>query len=119
MAFNIQDHLSANLNYMHGKIMPACQMYLTTKASTLKAQMQHNRPWRDRTGMAKALLDASVSKVGATTLRMTLSHGVQYGIWLELAREKKYAILWPTINLQGPKLIEGLTNIMSKIAPTK
>ena len=90
-------------------------MYSATKASEIQAKMKINRPWTDRTGMAKALLNAKVSQPNDNTIRITLSHGVNYGIWLELAHEKNYAIIAPTIREEGPRIVEDLNNLMSKL----
>lgn len=90
-------------------------MYCGTKAGELESKMKSNRPWTDRTGMAKATLSARVSQPDENTVRITLSHGVEYGIWLELAHEKNYAIIAPTIREEGPRVVEGLDNILSRI----
>ena len=37
----------------------------------------------------------------ANGYRITLAHGVEYGIWLELAHEKRYAIIQETIDHVG------------------
>ena len=90
-------------------------MYSETKARQLQSQMKKNRPWTDRTGMAKALLNAKVSQPESNIVRITLAHGVEYGIWLELAHEKNYAIIAPTIRQEGPRIVEDLSDIMSKL----
>lgn len=90
-------------------------MYSATKASELQAKMKMNRPWTDRTGMAKAMLSARVSQPDTDTIRITLAHGVEYGIWLELAHEKNYAIIAPTIREEGPRMVSDLRNLMSKL----
>ena len=64
---------------------------------------------------AKATLNASLSKPKPNTSRITLAHGVDYGLWLELANEKNYAIIYPTIKIKGPVVLEGLKNILGKI----
>lgn len=97
------------------KLSIAIQMFAVTKAPQLQAYMQTHRPWTDRTGMAKATLRATVSKKDNHTVRITLSHGVDYGIWLELAHEKRYAIIAPTLTTQGPKLYQQLAGLLSKI----
>lgn len=105
------------MNEMPTKLTTAVMMYAATKAPQLRSYMQANRPWTDRTGKAKATLNATVSKPQTNVVRITLSHGVYYGIWLELAHEKNYAILAPTLNTQGPKVITDLrtAGIMMKI----
>lgn len=118
MAFTIDyqsSTLSKNLDKMATKLGAVVLMYSATKASELQAKMKLNRPWTDRTGMAKALLNAKVSQPSQTIVRITLAHGVQYGIWLELAHEKNYAIIAPTIREEGPRIVKDLDNLMGKL----
>ena len=107
--------LSKNIDKMSLKLGAVVLMYAATKASELQAKMKLNRPWTDRTGMAKALLNAKVSQPDKNTIRITLTHGVNYGIWLELANGKNYAIIAPTVREEGPRIIEDLDNLMSKL----
>lgn len=104
--------LNKNLDKMSTKLNAALLMYSTTKAKQLEAKMKMNRPWTDRTGMAKALLNTSISQRSLGTVRITLSHGVEYGIWLELANEKNYAVIEPTIKEESPKIINDLKGLM-------
>ena len=118
MAFRLDYNsstLNSGLNKLSNKIGAAILMYCATKASELEAKMKSNRPWTDRTGMAKALLSAKVSQPNDKTVRITLAHGVEYGMWLELAHGKNYAIVAPTIREEGPRVIEDLSGLMSKI----
>lgn len=107
--------LSKNIDKMSQKLGALVLMYSATKAQELEAKMKTNRPWTDRTGMAKAMLSAKVSQPNDKTVRITLAHGVDYGIWLELANEQNYAIINPTINQEGPRVVEDLNGILSKI----
>lgn len=90
-------------------------MYSANYASQMKAYMKVNRPWTDRTGRAKSSLDAKVSQPNSTTVRITCSHGVDYGIWLELAHGKRFAIVAPTIRAFAPKMIRGLHTIFGEM----
>ena len=107
--------LGKNIDKMSDKLGAVVLMYSATKASELQAKMKTNRPWTDRTGMAKALLSAKVSQPSPTIIRITLAHGVDYGIWLELAHEKNYAIIAPTIREEGPRVVGDLNGLMSKL----
>lgn len=118
MAFQFnysESTLKSGLNNMSTKIGAAVLMFAATKASELESKMKLNRPWTDRTGMAKATLNAKVSQPDSNTVRITLAHGVEYGIWLELAHEKNYAIVGPTVEQEGPRMVKDLANLMSKI----
>ena len=108
-------NLGKNLDSMSLKLGALLLMYSATKAEKIKADMHSNRKWTDRTGMAKTTLDAKVSQPEEDIIRITLSYGVDYGLWLELANEKNYAIIAPTINDEGPRIISDLQDIMSKL----
>ncbi len=119
MSFRIkysESNLSKNIDNMSEKIGALVLMYASTKAIQIESEMKAERPWRDRTNMAKARLNTKVSRPQSNIVRITLSHGVDYGIWLELAKEKKYAIIAPTIKKESPKVISDLKDIMSKIS---
>ena len=107
--------LARNLEDMAEKIGAAVLLYAATQAKVLEGQMKQNRPWTDRTGRAKSGLSGTATKPNDETVRITLSHEVDYGKWLELAHEKRYAIIAPTIRQESPRVIEGMQNIMSKI----
>lgn len=118
MSFRIDPNpLNNNLPKIATKASVVLLMYAATKAVELQYKMQQNRPWTDRTGKAKATLNAKVSQPSATTVRITLAHGVDYGIWLELAHEKKYAIIEPTIRLESPRVVEDMAQLMDKMKP--
>lgn len=118
MAFTLNYNsstLSKNLDKMGEKLGAVILMYASTKAQELQYKMKQNRPWTDRTNMAKALLSAKVSQPDNRTIRITLAHGVSYGIWLELAHGKNYAIIEPTIRTESPRIVEDLGDLMSKL----
>ena len=119
MAFTLDYNsstLSKNLDKMAVKLGAMLLMYSATKADEIQYKMKANRPWTDRTGLAKMLLSAKVSQPDKNTIRITLAHGVNYGIWLELAHGKNYAIIAPTIREEGPRIIEDLGDLMSKLS---
>ncbi len=74
-----------------------------------------NAPWVNRTGAARATLSGESTVSGASG-EITIAHGVDYGIWLELAHGGKSRIIPQTIastvaDLQGRLrglLAEGL-----------
>lgn len=118
MAFKLdykQSSLNASLDKTATKLGAVILMYSSTKAKELEAKMKLGRPWTDRTGMAKALLSAKVSRPNEDLIRITLAHGVDYGIWLELANEKNYAVIAPTVRDEGPRIVEDLSGLMSKL----
>lgn len=115
MATNFEGNLIRNLEQLGEKFGVMMLMYSATKAEDLTAKMKQNRKWTDRTGMAKATLNTKVSQPNENTIRFTLAHGVDYGIWLELANEKNFAIVLPTLQLESPKIMRDFDHIIEKI----
>lgn len=107
--------LKKNISNMTAKLGALVLMYSATKAIEIESKMKINRPWTDRTNMAKTRLSAKVSQPSEGVVRITLAHGVDYGIWLELAHGKNYAIIAPTVKEEGPRLVEDLNDLMSKL----
>ena len=62
----------------------------------LEQYAKQHRPWTDRTGAARDGLHSKIV-VDAREMAVQLHHGVEYGVYLELARAGKYAILVPTL----------------------
>lgn len=107
--------LFKNLKHMPERVQAAVLMYANTSAAYLESEMKANRPWTDRTGAAKQRLQGRASVPEPSKVRITLSHGVDYGMWLEYAKEKKYAILEPTVRLKGPEVVKGMANLLDNM----
>lgn len=96
----------------------ALRMYAETGAQKLRTYAQQHRRWTDRTGHARQRLTAYVTKV-ESGYKITLAHGVDYGLWLELAHEKKYGIIPETIRVVGEgEIMPGLEHLMDKLGYT-
>lgn len=75
-------------------------------AGTLEGRAKENAPWRDRTGNARAGLYGSTELRGLmrNEVVIKLGHSMEYGVFLELARDGRYAILKPTIDAAVPEI---------------
>lgn len=70
-----------------------------------EAYAKTNAPWTNRTGAARATLTGESSVRGASG-EITVGHGVDYGIWLEVSNGRKCAVIPQTMqstvaDLQG------------------
>jgi len=74
-------------------------------AGTLEAQAKVNAPWVDDTGHARGGLTGSTYVAGSKVL-IALGHTMSYGVFLELARDGKYAILKPTLDAAVPEIYQ-------------
>lgn len=87
---------------------------LDVEAKKLEGYAKQNAPWTDRTGRARQSLNASVSTI-PNGYRITLAHGVDYGLWLELAHERRFAIVMPAIEKKGGEIVKSFQNFMENM----
>jgi hypothetical protein len=86
-------------------------LYVNTSAQQMEAYAKQNRPWKDRSARARQGLKGSATEEdGVYTI--TLSHSVSYGVFLEYAHEKKYAIIDPTIKIKSPEIMDGFESLI-------
>lgn len=96
------------------KTAQAVAMFVQTQAIKLEGDAKEQAKWTDRTGAARQRLKGTVEKV-STGYRIKLAHGVDYGLWLELGAEKKYAIVEPIIRINSPYVIQDLENLLERL----
>ena len=106
--------LNRNLDTFEGRFNAALEMYVDTASKNLESEAKRNRPWTDRTNRARLGLTGSY-EVKPKLATIVLAHTVDYGVWLELAHEKNWAIIMPTINASSGGIINGLNNLFDKI----
>lgn len=128
-------NLISTLEQQLNKVNAALLMYGETSAKKLESYAKSEHPWNNKTGEAERRLHGSCQLAG-TTLEIILSHGVEYGVGLELGTAphlivpksakalywdgashpvKKvnhpgsapYPIIMPTIEAHGSEIIEG------------
>lgn len=92
----------------------AIKMYAQQGATKFENYAKINKRWIDRTGHARQRLVGYVEKL-SQSVRIYIAHGVDYGIYLELAHEKRFAILQQTVNNNSKEILEGYTNMIGKM----
>lgn len=93
----------------------AIHMLAEQGALQLQNSARENRKWTDRTGHARQRLTGYVGKI-PEGYRITLAHGVDYGIWLELAHEKRFAIIPQTIEYVGTfEIMPGFQRLIERL----
>lgn len=102
------------LNTTPGRAELALNQYSVNAALKLQNYARNKAPWTDRTGHARQRLTGTSSRI-SSGYRITLAHGVNYGIWLELAHEKKYAIIQPTILVNSSEVMTGLNKLLERL----
>jgi|SRR5882672_3744583 len=71
-----------------------------------------NAPWSDRTGSARAGLGVEVDIEGSEVI-LTLSHGVNYGLFLETIQSGEFAIIMPTLEAYAAEVMNATNAIQT------
>lgn len=109
------DSLLEGLENFESKAQTAIRMYADTSAEKLESYAKSHRKWQDRSTDARKRLKGTAIKV-PEGYRLQLAHGVKYGIYLELANEKKYAIIEPTLTEVGTEeILPGFAKFIDRL----
>jgi hypothetical protein len=76
-----------------------------------EATMKSQRPWRDITGNARRGLRVRVKQTSPGFI-MYFIHSAEYGVYLELKNNGRYAILFPTMRTTVEEIKAALRGIM-------
>lgn len=97
------DQVVANLKAWADRRRGAVIALAQDWAGQLEGKAKEGRPWIDRTSNARTGLFGTVEVKGDQVL-IRLGHAVEYGPFLELAQDGKYAILKPTLDAAVPEI---------------
>jgi len=117
MRFDFEDMYNG-LNDFEQRVRSQLHMYADTAAIKLKSHAQRNAKWTDHTtgGLgARGQLNSYVSHPNREAIRINLAHGVDYGIWLELANQRRFAIIQPTISHLSQEIFNGLNRLFDRL----
>lgn len=113
-AFSADNTLSKGIAQFEFKMTEGFENAIREFKEELVDYARSNAPWDDRSGDARSGLDAEFYGE-ADALGITLFHTVDYGPWLEIRWGGRYAIIIPTIENMGPKMLEKMERMMDGI----
>lgn len=108
--------LLENLENAQTKSEIAIHMYAQEGAKKFENYAKTHRPWTDRTGHAKQRLVGWVETL-PNRVRIIIGHGVNYGVFLELCHEKRFAILQPTVNALSREIVQSYKRLIGRMKP--
>ena len=109
------DKLTTGLKDVRTRSELAIRMLAEQGGQKLQNFGRENRKWTDRTGQARQRLTGGSEKI-ETGYRIYLAHGVDYGIWLELAHEKRFSIIPQAIEYVGTfEIMPGFERLMERL----
>lgn len=89
----------AYANAIHAAIVQLAERY----AVEIEAWLKENAPWIDRTGNARQTLYSEALDF-VDVVVIVMSHGVTYGVFLELAHGGSYAVITPALDHFIPRI---------------
>lgn len=109
------DTILRGLSDMDDRTDAAIRRFAGTSAEKLEAYAKENARWENRTGDARRRLKGDVLSV-ENGYKLRLAHGVDYGVFLELAHEREYAIIEETIETVGSSdIMPGFNHLMDRL----
>ena len=100
-----------NFKRVSKKIRAGVGLYADTAAKQMEADAKRNRPWTDRTTNARNSTRGEFGWENDKAV-IRLSGDVEYYPFLELAHEKKYAVLIPTIKKNVSQVMRGFQSVL-------
>lgn len=107
--------LRANLKAFPEKMHRGLTAIMAFEAPRAEAEMKQNASWNDQTGNARGGLTARPFARKGRSYGIDLSHGVPYGIWLEVRFSGRYAIIGPTIQSFGPQVMSTAATLFGRL----
>jgi hypothetical protein len=93
------------------KVEDATEEVAKMLAQDIEKQMKARAPWKDQTGQARRKLEANVNRAARDVVELFIRHGVDYGVYLELSNNQRYAIIQPTMQRMYPVISRSLQGI--------
>lgn len=112
--------LTKNINEFGATINKDITLTTDFGATRGQAAMKLEAPWTDRTTNARNGLTAvpkhsGTSAIGFAVHQIIFAHGVNYGIWLEVANSGKYQIIMPVLLETGKAIMDALKGIFDNL----
>ena len=108
---NSTDFLN-NLANIEQRVLQGTRLYAETSGAKLESYAKANAPWQDITGTSRQTISHEVQSSGANQ-RIILRGGTSgHFVYLELAHEKRFAIIRPTMDKLGSSIVEGWKSVI-------
>jgi hypothetical protein len=102
-----------NLQQLGGFVQKAALGSVRYWDSQVEAYAKVNARWTDRSSNARNGLMGR-SGVEGDTVYLVLAHKMHYGIYLEVRWSGKYAIIQPTLEIYGPKVMKSFEGMLDR-----
>lgn len=95
------------------RAMAAMKLYGDTAGKKLEKEAKDGAPWIDRTGLSRKTIQGGSQMEGDKCTVYVAGNTEQFP-FLELAHDKKYATLQPSVDKLTPEILNGLNNLLGR-----
>lgn len=109
----------AVVNYER-RCVTAFRRVLEDEARVVEQRGKTEHVWQNRTGRAEAGLTClALQAENGRRFTLQFSHGraVPYGVFLELAHQGRFAVLWPTLRSEWPRVLSRCAAAIREVRP--
>jgi len=103
--------LIAALDEYENRLLGAVHQLARYFEPILENHAKQHAPWTDRTGNARQSL-FTASELANDVVTLYLSHGMEYGVYLETRWAGKYAIILPTLQAHQGQILGMLQELV-------
>lgn len=106
----------ASLEVNQRRVNFALEGYAKAAGAKMVKDAKRNHPWKNRTRAAQDTIGTKTEWETSTRLRLGLTSGVHYGVYLEFvnfAHKGRLSIWWPTINKHSTEIYQGWANAIN------
>ena len=93
----IEDDVIRNLEAWYGDIIRRAHQAMEEITAILEDYAKSHHKWKPDTGATDVSTRGFIAEVTPAVITAVLTAGMEYDIFLELAREGKWSWLWPAI----------------------
>ncbi|MCW3059709.1 MAG: hypothetical protein JWQ02_1530 [Capsulimonas sp.] len=104
------DQVLANLDKWIKERQALAELAMNEVMAALEGWAKSEHTYTDRTANTTNSIRGEVTEASATIVRGVLSAGMEYDVFLELARNGKWAFLWPTIIRHEKDILNIIAN---------
>jgi len=106
-----QDQVNRNLDkWYQGTLRNAVQA-MEEIAAILEGYAKSNHPWKPDTGNTDVSTHGFIAEATPLVINAVLTAGMEYDVFLELARDGKWAWLWPAVEANLDTIKQKLSGI--------
>jgi len=107
--------LGYNLAILDEKVNRAIDGVQEVCVAEGEAELKTRAPWTDDTGNARRFLWAIGDKTTRGNRKITMGHGVNYGVYLEKSNQGRFQVIMPVLLDTGRKFMRSLEHLFATL----